>query len=119
MKIEFTVENLEERKNQLLQSLVEIRNTYLDDEFSNKHVLPVVAVIDGRSIPTWAQIDLERDFVIEIRTSPTECSMSELTFDMSEEEMLAFLDAEEQIHELRMQLQALDTLLLNIEKIDF
>ncbi|MBF6617455.1 MAG: hypothetical protein ITG07_12115 [Candidimonas sp.] len=118
MKIEFTVQNLEERKNQLLQSIGEIRNTYLDDELSNKNVVPVVAVIDGRSIPTWVQIGCERDFVIDMPSSPIECFLSELTFGMSEEEMVVFLDTEEQMHDLRMQLQTLDTILSSFEKMD-
>jgi len=86
------LENLEGEKHEILQEAFELRDAYMNNKSSYKGIRPTVAVIDGRSIPTWLPEDAENAVAIELPTSSVEI----------------FLDVEEKMQPLREQLRILD-----------
>ncbi len=108
-KLQIDLEHLERSKQKILQEVSEVGDAYMKSKYSYKGIRPVLAVFDGRSIPTWLPANSENELIIEFPTSPTEALMCEFFFDMSDEEVAAFLDAEEQMQPLREQLRVVDT----------
>lgn len=107
-RVQIDLEHLEGEKDQILQQVCEVRDAYMLNKSSYKGIRSVLAVLDGRAIPAWLQEGSEGAWVIALPTSPTQALMCELSFDMSEEEVRIFLDAEEQIQPLREQLRIID-----------
>lgn len=102
-------EYLEGAKHEILQTVSELRDAYMMNESSYKGVRPLVAVIEGRSIPTWLPEDAENAVVIELPTSSVEALMCEFFFNMSDEEVDIFLDVEEKMQPLRERLRIIDS----------
>lgn len=102
------LEYLEGAKHEILQEVSELRDAYMMNKSSYEGIRPVVLVIDGKSIPTWLPEDSENAVVIQLPTSPTEALMCEFCFNMSDEEVQVFLEAEEKIQPLREQLSIID-----------
>lgn len=106
---QIVLEFLEGAKHEILQEVSELRHAYMMNKSSYKGIRPLVAVIDGRSIPTWLQEDAENAVVMELPTSSVEALMCEFCFNMSDEEVEIFLDVEEQIQPLREKLRIIDS----------
>ncbi|MGY4826746.1 hypothetical protein [Stutzerimonas chloritidismutans] len=102
------LENLEGAKQEILQEAFELRDAYMSNKSSYKGIRPTVAVIDGRSIPTWLPEDAENAVAIELPTSSVDALMCESFFNMSDEEVEIFLDVEEKMQPLREQLRIID-----------
>ncbi len=103
------IEFLEGAKYEILQEVSELRDAYMINKSSHKGIRPLVAVIDGRSIPTWLTEDAENSVTIELPTSSVEALMCEYFLNMSDEEVEIFLDVEEQMQPLREKLRIIDS----------